>query len=247
MNRLCIAGALIALVAALFCFIDSKNKMSNLYRGNEQKALAIQKELASVREARSVEMDAVRHEIEARNSKKVSELRKRKEAELIEFEVSLSNRYNRAAADRKTREIMSAVITGNLTDSCSKLGLQKFMANSEMFVNSTALKSFSVDNASDKVLLKYENTSTERQKPAFKITFYDRHLQPCASIEKKNWNWAMKKIKNWRHPTQYGGLEPNEKYEEAKTVHWRKGLIPQYYRVEYGAVGTADSNRSHVN
>jgi glutamine synthetase len=24
----------------------------------------------------------------------------------------------------------------------------------------------------------------------------------------------MKKIKNWRHPTQYGGLEPNEKYEE---------------------------------
>ena len=199
MNRLCIAGALIALVAALFCFIDSKNKMSNLYRGNEQKALAIQKELASVREARSVEMDAVRHEIEARNSKKVSELRKRKEAELIEFEVSLSSRYNRAAADRKTREIMSAVITGNLTDSCSKLGLQKFMANSEMFVNSTALKSFSVDNASDKVLLKYENTSTERQKPAFKITFYDRHLQPCASIEKKNWNWAMKKIKNYQY------------------------------------------------
>lgn len=245
MNRLYIAGALIALVAALFCFIDSKNKMSRLYRDNEQKALAIQKELASVREARSVEMDALRRKIMERNSKKASEMKKRKETELIEFELSLSNRYNKAVADRKTREIMNAVITGNLTDSCSNLGLQKFMSNSEMFVNSPVLKSFLVDNASGKVLLKYENTSTERQKPAFKITFYDRHLQPCASIEKKN--WAMKKIKNWRHPTQYGGLEPNEKYEETKAVHWRNGIVPQYYRVEYGAVETADSNRSHVN
>lgn len=240
MNRFFYFVSVTFVLVAILCSIDGWRKIRNIRSDGEQKISTLQKRMEDVRKAKEQEMNGVRRKIAERNSKKADEFRRQKERELQTFRLSLTNEQNRAASVRRTQEIIESVVRDELTLTCPHLGLQCFSPDSEMPVNLSGLKSISFNSATEKLLLKYENTSGERQKPVFKIMFYDRYLKPCFTFEKKV--WIMKKFKNWRHPTQYGGLEPNEKYEETETITLLKSDPPKYFKVQIEASKADDNN-----